>query len=220
MKPLWAALGIILLLSSIFVVLYANANTWERSEIDWTVDPAPVEVLSSWNISRVLNQGDWFKLEISPSVDWNEALEPAGGDYAVPYKPSFVNVTDPYGNETEFLCEFLRLSNDETAALVFYNITITERHGIGNIRFELPYGTNKPGIVAQTLSGGNYTARVTWLFGGGSPPYRMRLLQGTLIKRVYDYSNFYPVGLGLFAVSAVLLVYGFKDAKKVTRRKR
>jgi len=134
MKPLWAALGIILLLSSVVIVVGANVGTWERSDIDWKSDPSPVELSNSWNVSRVLNESDWFKLEISSSADWNDNMEPAGSSYSVPYKPAFVNVTNPNGNETEFLCDFLKFSDSETAGLVLYNITIDEVHGIDGIR--------------------------------------------------------------------------------------
>lgn len=225
MKPAWAALGIILLLSSMFTALGAYFGTGESTSVDWQNDPSPAHVDNSWNVSRVLNQSDFFKVEISPAQDWSKYLD-TSAIYSKPFKTAFVNITDSSGNETEFSCDFLRLSDDPTKALVFYNLTGTgvndtiEAHGIDQVMFELPYGNSKPGIVAQALSSGNYTATVTWLFGGGSAPFSMKLSKGIPVTTRTDYTNLYPVGLGLFAVSAVLLVYGFRNPKKTVPRRK
>jgi len=196
---------------------------FERTDVSWQKDPNPVEAVNSWNISRFLNESDFFKVEIYPASDWNDVLEPPSGPYSVPYKASFVNVTDRFGNETELLCDFLMLSSDPEAALVFYNVSGTgehekiEAHGIDQVMFEIPYGDNKPGIVARTLSSGNYTVRMTWLEGGGSPP-NMKLTDGVKVTTREDYRSLYPVGLGIFVISAVALVYGFRKPKKTDQR--
>jgi len=224
MRPAWAALGIILLMVSIFVVVGASLG-YQKTEVNWDKDPTPVEALNSFNITRFLNQSDFFKLEIYPSLDWSHYVEPPGV-YAVPFKASFVNITDPSGAQTEFECDFLMLSSDANKALVFYNVTGTgpnetiQAHGIGDVRFEIPYGSTRPGIVAQALSSGNYTGTVTWIEGGGSPCNSMKLTQGFIVTSKADYNNLYPVGLGVFAVSAVLLVYGFRKPKNTVPKRK
>jgi len=218
MKAIWAALGIILLMSSIFIIVGGSLG-FEKTDVSWKKDPNPTEVINSWNASRILNESDFFKVEIHPVADWNEFLEPAGGPYSMPYKATFVNITDPFGSETELLCDFLMLSDDPQKALVFYNVSGTgehgkvETHGIEKVRFEIPYGNNTPGIVAQALSSGNYTATVTFLVGGGSAP-NMKFTRGVLVVTKADYHDFYPVGVGVFMASVVLLVYGFRKPGK------
>jgi hypothetical protein len=228
MKPAWAALGIVLLMSSVFIVVGANMG-YKKNVLDWDVParadglPNKWSVSDSWNVSGVLNQSDFFKLEIYAAQDWTGRVEPAGV-YAVPFKASFVNITDPFGAQTEFECDFLMLSTNPNYGLVFYNISGTghnmtiEAQGIGTVKFEIPYGNTRPGIVAQALSSGTYTANMWWLEGGGSPPFNMTLLRGIAVTNKVEYTNLYPVGFGVFAVSAVLLVYGFRKPKRAVPR--
>ncbi len=234
MRPVWAALGIILLLLSVFFVVLASTSH-ESTDVNWgastsTGIPNSWSAYSQWNVtSGFLNQGDFFKLEIYAASDWSQAMEPIGA-YAVPSKGSFVNITDPSGNQTELECDFLLFSSSSTSsssnALVLYNITGTgpnetvQAHGIGTVRFEIPYGNNRPGIVAQALSNGTYTGTVTWLEGGGSPPFNMTISRGIIETTNVDLRYLYPVGIGVFTVSVGSMVYGFRDSKKTVPRRR
>lgn len=230
MKPVWAALGIILLLTSLFFVIFANLG-YQRTDLSWDVAassgaaPNKWTAPNTWNLSADLNQGDYFKVEIYAAQDWTLHLEPIG-TYAVPFKASFVNITSPSGNQTELECDFLMLSSNPNNALVFYNLTGTgsnnkvEAHGIGSVRFEIPYGNNRPGIVAQALSSGTYWANMTWLEGGGSAPFNITISRGVSVTTTESYTVYYPVGFGIFAVSAVSLVYGFKSPKKTIPKRK
>jgi len=232
MRTGWAALGIILLMSSILIVVLASLG-YQKTEVNWDVPastgsiPNKWSVSDSWNISGTLNKDDFFKVEIYAAQDWSNLMEPIG-TYDAPFKASFVNITDPFGAETELECDFLKLSTSSTNPLVFYNISGTggpngtkvEPHGIGTIRFEIPYGNNRPGIVAQALSSGTYWVNMTWLEFGGSPPFTMTLSRGVIVTTKVDYISLYPVGLGVFAVGGVSLVYGFKGPKKTVQKRR
>jgi hypothetical protein len=223
MRPAWAALGIILLLVGAFLVLQASSG-YDKTSVDWDKDQNPGDMFNSITVSRFLNQDDFFKVEIYAASDWIKGMEQIGTGF---YKASFVNITDPFGAQTEFECDFLYAGSPNNA-MIFYNITGTggpnmttvDAHGIDNVRFELPYGNNKPGIVARALSSGMYSANMTWLFGGGSPPYEMKLSRGVIVTSKLDYTDLYPVGVGVFVVSVALLVYGFGKPKKTVPKGR
>lgn len=229
MKPVWAALGIILLMVS-FVFIALASTSHVSTDIVWGASASDSwSAYNSWNVtSGFLHEGDWFKLEIYAASDWTQGAwgEPAGTDYAVPWKPTFVNITDPSGNQTELECDFLMLSSS-SSALVFYNMSGTgphetiETHGINStVLFEIPCGNNKPGIVAQALSNGTYTGTVTLLYGGGSAPYNMTISRGTPETTNVDLRYLYYVGGGMLIVSVGLIVYGFRDSKKIVPRRR
>ena len=227
MRSAWAALGIILLLVGVFLVLLASFSSYEKPDVvNWDKDPNPGDAFNARNVSRVLNQGDFFKVEIYAPSDWTEKMEYTRGAF---YKVSLVNISDPSGAQTELYCEFLFMGSS-SKPMLFYNITGTggpnmttvDAHGIDSVRFELPYGNNKPGIVARALSNGTYTANMTALQGGGSAPYEMKLSRGVIVTTKLDYTTtlLYPVGVGVFAVGVVLLVYGFGKPKKTVSKGR
>jgi hypothetical protein len=203
-----------------------------HSTLEWNSDPSPVMTSNSRNITRFLNEGDWFKVAISPPQDWSDTMEPpTEGTYAVPFKPALVNITDSFGNQTELLCDFLRFSDDPTQALVFYNVSGTgehgkiEAHGIDRVMFEIPVGSNKPGIVAKALSNGNYTVDVWLVVGGGSDPFTMKITKGTMTTPTTVEYSFLGIPVSLVSAwvlvaGVVLLVYGFGTGKKERAKKR
>ena len=231
MKPLWAAFGIILLMSGLIIAFMAGLGHEVPSALEWDSDTSPVEVYNSRNITRFLNEGDWFKLEIYAPQDWSDNMEPPTPEYAKPFKPAFVNITDPFGSQTELLAIFLKLSEDPQKALVFYNVSGTgehetiEAHGIENILFEIPLGSTRPGIVAKAMSSGNYTADVWFVVGGGSDPYGMVLTKGALTEAsTVEYSVMgFPLsyaGAVVFVVGVVLVAFGFGTSRKERSRRR
>jgi len=216
MKKLPAALGIILLFTS-FVMMIGSNIGYGGSYFDWDSDPSPAEVAAYPNISRALEKDDWFKVGIYPAQDWNDNLQPADSSVPAPYQPVFVNITDPNGEETEILCDFMLVS--ESSALVLYNITVTESHGMALIHFDPPIYQTKPGIVAKAMETGNYTARIVAIMGGGSPPFTMRITKGIVVTEWTSYAYLLYPGIGLFVASAVLIIYGFREKKTSHRRK-
>ena len=102
MRRLPAMLGIILLVTSVLMMIGSNIS-YGGTYFDWDSDPNPVELNNSWNVSRILEQNDWFKVGISPAQDWSDHLQPAEPPPGVPapYQVIFVNITDPNGEETE-----------------------------------------------------------------------------------------------------------------------
>jgi hypothetical protein len=207
MKKGPAALGIILILLSAFLMIASNI-TYGGTYYEWESDSSVVELSNSWNISRILNDEEWFRLEIVTPQDWNSLLQPAEADVPYPYKPFFVNITSPDGKESEIYCEFIML--DTQAPLVIYNITATETHGITGVHFEPPLYGSKGGIVAKTLVEGNFTARVTAVLGGGGPPFTIRLRTGELLTEKVNYFYLLYPGMALFVGSLVLTIYGFR----------
>jgi hypothetical protein len=102
---------------------------------------------------------------------------------------------------------------NEKAALVLYNITVTESHGMELIHFDPPLYGEKPGIVAKATETGNYTARIVAIMGGGSPPFTMRITKGIVVTEWVSYSYLLYPSIGLFVASAVLVIYGFREKK-------
>jgi len=216
MKKLPAALGIILLFTSVVMMIGSNIS-YGGSYFDWNSDPSPVEVSAYPNISRALEQNNWFKVAITPAQDWNDHLQPADSSVPAPYQPVFVNITDPNGEETEILVDFMLVN--EKAALVLYNITVTESHGMELIHFDPPLYGEKPGIVAKATETGNYTARIVAIMGGGSPPFTMRITKGIVVTEWVSYGYLLYPSIGLFVASAVIVIYGFREKKTSHRRR-
>lgn len=215
MKKGPAALGIVLLILSV-VLLVAGGMSYEATYLDFTLDPEIVESTNSRNVSRVFAKGDWIKLTITSSLEWEDNLEPAAEDIPYPYKPVFVNITDPVGNESEILCDFVLLRRG--SPLFLYNITVREVGGLRNIIYDIGLPSDRSGIVANTLTDGSYTARVTWLFGGGQAPFSMRFVKGARITESSSNSYFLYAGLPTFIASVVLIIYGFRLGKSVRRK--
>jgi hypothetical protein len=200
----------ILLFTSIVMMIGSNVS-YGGSYFDWNSDPSPAEVSAYPNISRALERNDWFKVRIDPSQDWNDHLQPADSSVPAPYQPVFVNITDPNGEETEILVDFMLVN--EKSALVLYNITVTESHGMSLIHFDPPlYGTT-PGIVAKATETGNYTARIVAIMGGGSPPFTMVITKGKVVNEWVSYAYLLYPSIGLFLASAILVIYGFREKK-------
>lgn len=215
MKKPAAAFGIVLLMLSI-VLLAASGISSEATYLDFTADLGIVETADSWNISRVFAKGDWTKLEITSSLEWEDNLEPAVEDIPYAYKSVWVNITDPAGNESWIECYFVLLSRG--AALFLYNLTVLEDGGLRNIIYDIGLPSDRPGIVANTLMDGNYTARVTWMFGGGTAPFSMRFVKGARITEYSSNSYFLYAGLPTFVASVILIIYGFRLGKSVGRK--
>jgi len=213
MKKLPAALGIILLFTSFAMMIVSNIS-YGGSYFDWDSDPSPAEVAAYPNVSRALEKDDWFKVGISPAQDWNEHLQPSDASVPAPYQPVFVNITDPEGQETEIYCDFMLVSQE--AALVLYNITVTEFHNMVGVHFDPPIYQTKPGIVAKATKTGNYTARIVAIMGGGSPPFAMTITKAMVVTEWISYAYLLYPGIALFVASAVLVVYGFRN-KKMSR---
>jgi hypothetical protein len=217
MRKLPAALGIILLLTS-FVMMIGSNISYGGYYFEWEgTDPNPVEVGAAWNISHAFEQGDWFKLEVAASQDWADHLQPSDAAVPVPYQPVFVNITSPTGGETEVYCDYAQIS--AKAALILYNITVTEANGLTSVHFDPPLYGVKPGIVARTLSSGNYTARITAIAGGGSAPFTMRMTKGAVLHEYVTYSYLLYPSIVVLIVSVVLMVYGFRKSKPAAHRR-
>jgi len=210
MKKGPAALGIILILLSAFLMIASNI-TYGGTYYNWESDSNVVELSNSWNISRILNNEEWFRLEIVTPQDWNDQLQPSEADVPYPYKPVFINITSPDGKESEIYSEFILVNTQ--APLVLYNITVTETHGITGLHFEPPLYGSKGGIVAKTLSAGNFTARVVAVLGGGGPPFTLRLRTGALVTEKVSYFYLLYPGIALLVGSVTLTIYGFRKKK-------
>jgi hypothetical protein len=194
-----------------------------KTEQIWNFEPNEsnaVAANNSWNVSRTLNQGDFFKLEIYPALDWNQSLEKPGL-YNAQFEVRTVNITDPSGNQTEFKCAFLQLSSNTSEPLVFYDIAGTgpnetiEAHGIDNVRFEVPCGNNTPGIVARALSSGNYTANIN-SEGGGSPPFNMAISRGDLLLEEHEFVTLDNYYVDVFSSSTIDNVCFSESNKTIT----
>jgi hypothetical protein len=167
-----------------------------KTEQIWDFEPNEsnaVAANNSLSVSRTLNRGDFFKLEIYPALDWNQILEKLG--YNARFEVRTVNITGPSGDQIEFQCAFLNLSSDTSKPFVFYDIAWAgSNETIDNVRFEPPCRDNTPGIVACALSSGNYTATVTSLEEGESPPFGMKLIRGDLLLEEHEFvtlDNYY-----------------------------
>lgn len=211
-----AALGIVLLMLSV-VLVAAGSVSYEATYLDFTLDPDEVESSNSWNVSRIFAKGDWIKLEITSSPEWGDNMEPATEDIPYPNKPVFANITDPAGEESMIMCDFIRLSSE--SPLFLYNITVmVESGGLRNIIYDIGIPSDSSGIVANTLMDGIYTARVTWLFGGGQAPFSMRLVKGARMIESSSKPYFLYAGLPVFVASVVFIIYGFRLGKSVRRK--
>jgi len=216
MKKTPAAVGITLLLASIIMFIASTMN-YTITYSDWTIDHEPLEVSNSWNITRYFSAGDLIRLEITPAKTWSDNLQPPEQDIPNPYQPVFVNITDPFGRESEILCYFIMVTAD--APLYLYNITVTETHGLDYIHFEVGLGGKDPSIVATALLNGNYTAYISGAIVP-DPPFRMRFLKGEKVS----YQK-YPAGyllypsIILFFTSFPLLFLGFKKNKYKRKKK-
>lgn len=217
MKKVPAALGIVLLMLSA-VLMVAGSVSNEATYLDFTLDAEVVESVNSWNVSRVFAKGDWIKLTVSSSPEWADWMEPAGEDIPYDYKPVWVNITDPTGEESWIECYFVELSSG--ASLFLYNLTVLEvSGGLRNIIYDIGLPYDNSGIVANTLMDGNYTARVTWMFGGGTEPFEMKFVKGTRITESSSNPYFLYAGLPTFIVSVVLIIYGFRLGKSMRRKR-
>jgi hypothetical protein len=194
-----------------------------KTEQIWDFEPDESNAAAannSWSVSRTLNQGDFFKLEIYPALDWNQSLEQPGL-YNAQFEVRAVNITDPSGEQTEFECAFLQLSSNTSKPLVFYDIAGTgpnetiEKHGIDNVTFEVPCGSNTPGIVARALSSGNYTANIT-SEGGGSPPFNMTISRGDLLLEEHKFVTLDNYYVDVFSNSTIDNVYFSESNKTIT----
>jgi hypothetical protein len=210
MKKGLAAFGIILIFLSAFLIIASNIN-YGGTYYEWESDSSVVELGNSWNISRILNEEEWFRLEIVTPQDWNDQLQPSEPNIPYPYKPVFINITSPDGQESEIYCDFILVNTQ--APLVLYNITVTETHGITGVHFEPPLYGSKSGVVAKTLLAGNYTARVVAVLGGGGPPFTLRLRTGALVTEKVSYFYLLYPGIALFIGSVALTIYGFRKRK-------
>jgi hypothetical protein len=215
-KKLPGAVGIILFLSSIIILLVSNIHGL-NPYLDFKKEPNPVTVSISWNISRTFTRKNWIKLEITPPMDWQDYTEPPTETIPFHCKSVFVNITDPTGNETEMLCDFVVLQRDYPMYL--YNITVTESHGLSDITYiGMP---EKPGIIAKTMLDGNYTAYISGGMPGGSAPFEMRFIKGTIIvPPMYPYYNFRYLGVAVLVTSVILLVYSIKERRILHGRKK
>jgi len=211
LRKLPFVLGLIFLFTGIVFVAYSNIH-YNKFEIVWG---KPEVKEDSWNITRYFMEGDLMKVEIVPASDWAEHLQPSDWAVPYPYKPVYVNITDPFGNETEFYCEFVK--STEEPILYFYNVTVTESHGL-LVGADVSLGNL--GIIGMAMSDGNYTARITGLVGGGSPPI-MRFFKGEKVTRIeYPYSNIIYLGIVGILLGVVLTIYGFKKKKVMRIKKR
>jgi len=207
-------MGLALLSASIIATLSSNLS-YQKSEVKWT-EPNPTTSYDSWNVSRYFEEGDLIKASVSPASDWVEdpflspdPLTP------YPYKVVWVNITNPFGSESEFYCEFVKPSGSNV--LFLYNVTVTESNGLlvgANASLE-----GEGGIVGKTMSAGEYTASILapMLY---SPPVAFTFSKGERITWIeWPYSNFLYMGVAIAFLGAILLFYGFKKPKKKLRKR-
>lgn len=207
-------MGLALLFAGIIITPCSNIPS-QKSEINWT-DVESIQ--DSWNISHTFNEGDLIKVEVYPAIDWADNLLAADPSVPYPNRPVWVNITDPFGNETEFFCDFATPTG--SFPLYLYNVTITESNGLlvgANASLEEEMRGN-PRIMGKAASAGKYTARV---MGTISPPSALIFQIGEITTWTeYPYSNLLYVGIIVILAGAVLLFYGFKKTKKKSHSKK
>ncbi len=215
MRKLLVVIGFVILFSGIIVASSSNLS-YQKSRIEWT-DVATSEE-NSWNFSRTFNDGELIGVEVFPGVGWENNLLAPDAAVPFPYRPVWVNITNPFGETSEFFCDFARPSGQP--AVFLYNVTITESNGLlvganASLKEEMRARARVMGI---TMLAGEHTAIVV---GTPSPPSAIIWQIGERIAWTeYPYTNLLYVGIAIIITGAFSLFFGFRKAKKKPRAKR
>ena len=147
-----------LLALAIFIIFCGSILIWMSSiEYEETTLKLVATGEECMEVSADFNKGEKMVVKITPGLDWIQFLEPPVIGVPYPHKFVWINITDPYGNQTWFEISYVPASS---TILAIYNITAVECKGLAI--------ENGEGIA---MSNGTYTVKV-WAYipPGGKPP--------------------------------------------------
>lgn len=215
-------IGVIIILSGVILVSYSN-----KSEETSTWSIVAYED-NKWNVSTVLQKSDLFRVNVLTPLEWAEGQFEAGPLESTGILYSAVNISDPEGDATMFVVEWIISSQAPTRQLTIWNISVASEGDGLNLVF-LAHGTQtenpESGIYllgGVTTKSGLYNATVYGIYPAREePPSRLEIAKNIKVTK-YPYTSLFPLGTGIGAVGVITSFLGVRSGKqkKIVKIKR
>lgn len=208
------AIGLILLFVG---VIFASSSylPHRRLNPDWEIIKTDVNV---WQISSSLTEGDKVKLVVFWGADWLDFLRPPTLEMPFYHKFVYVNITDPYGVESQFEVTYMATERRDT--LYIYNVSLeSPSNGLSEQDIDI---SERQNIVGKVLYSGPYNATVVGYSppGGGPPSVLTFSREEATFLIEYPFSNLLYPGVVVFASGVILSIWSAKTPERRIYRKR
>jgi hypothetical protein len=175
------------------------------------------DVEDSWNVSANLEKGDVIHVYFTQGAQWRQGLFDIDEDF-----PGFailyvgVNVTDPHGNTTIYLCIMGKPDSEGPETILnVLDVNITSDEGGIDPSWLYRNATNSYyGIGGAVQFSGTYNFTVGNLWPGRNDPPSSISIRKVTFATEHPYTYLLPSGIGVAGVGAVLALFSLRKKTK------